>query len=254
MSPCFAAAEEGLNDGIIAGRETSIAPGLARPILSFILCLVAYALSEGASAGTCKRPSLPPIREIGRRGSIPVPPKRGPPPMLLHDSKARAQIEFASPAVEAGGRDRRVHPVPCTPGPADACCPVCDDPSPRHCLFARSHPSASNYSQSCLARALRVGFPESENMPFASHGGSTACIVENRRPLLCRPSFSESIDLMGAAAPRAPPVWPAGIMKRIISAGREIGRSRFGDELGRVDAGHADGRDLEGLACGTSPP
>src|ERR1700736_3879449 len=212
--------------GISLDLETSIALACAAG-LSFILCLVAYALSEGGGGRRFKR-RLAGIRD-------------------------RAQGVLSVEAVVTRSLARQQSATPKIDRIARQWLPRRDMLAHRLARTGRRI-SVGQYAMTNLGVALLVAITLACTTPIGFVASLLVGLLigtalphmavarmGKRRVAGFVRLFPEAIDLMVRALRSGLPISEA-----IIGAGREIG-DPVGDELGRVEAGMRMGRDLEGL-------
>ena len=212
--------------GISLDLETSIALAFAAS-LSLILCLVAYALSEGTSGRRFKR-RLAGIRD-------------------------RAQGVASVEAVATRSLARQQSATPNMDRIARQWLPRRDILAHRLARTGRRI-SVGQYSMTGVGLAVLVAITLACTTPIGAVASLTVGLLigtalphmvvgrmGKRRVAAFVGLFPEAIDLMVRALRSGLPISEA-----IIGAGREIG-DPVGDELGRVEAGMRMGRDLEGL-------
>jgi tight adherence protein B len=212
--------------GISLDLETSIALACAAS-LSLILCLVAYALSEGASGRRFKR-RLAGIRDRAQ-GVVSV-------EAVLTRPLARRQS--ATPKIDRIARrwlprrDMLAHRLARTGRRISV---------GQYAITAFGLALLAAIALFCttpigVVASLFIGLLIGTAVPHIAVGR-----MGKRRVAAFVGLFPEAIDLMVRALRSGLPISEA-----IISAGREIG-DPVGDELGRVEAGMRMGRDLESL-------
>ena len=212
--------------GISLGLETSIALACAAS-LSFILCLVVYAVSEGASGRRFKR--------------------------RLAQVRDRAQGVVSAEAAVSRSLARQQSATPRIDRIARQWLPRRDMLAHRLARTGRRI-SVGQYAMTNLGIALLVAITLACTAPIGVVASLLVGLLigtalphmavarmGKRRVAAFVRLFPEAIDLMVRALRSGLPISEA-----IIGAGREIG-DPVGDELGRVEAGMRMGRDLEGL-------
>jgi tight adherence protein B len=212
--------------GISLDPETSIALAFGAS-LSFILCLVVYAVSEGASGRRFKR------RLAGVR------------------DRAKGVVSVEAVATRSLARQRSATPN------IDR---IARQWVPRREMLAHRlartgrRISVGQYAMTIVGLALLVAITLASTTPIGVVASLLVGLLigtalphmvvgrmGKRRVAAFIRLFPEAIDLMVRALRSGLPISEA-----IIGAGREIG-DPVGDELGRVEAGMRMGRDLEGL-------
>jgi tight adherence protein B len=212
--------------GISLDLETSIALACAAS-LSFIFCLIVYALSEGARGRHFKR-RIAGIRDRAK-GVVSV---------QAVATRSLTRQQSAMPKIDRIARrwmprrDMLVHRLART-GRRISVGQYAITILGTALLVAITLASTTPIG---LVPSLLVGFLIGNALPHRVVGR-----MGKRRVAAFVGLFPEAIDLMVRALRSGLPISEA-----IISAGREIG-DPVGDELGRVEAGMRMGRDLEGL-------
>jgi tight adherence protein B len=212
--------------GISLDPETSIALAFGAS-LSFILCLVVYAVSEGANGRRFKR------RLAGVR------------------DRAKGVVSVEAVATRSLARQRSA--TPNIDRIARQWLPRRDMLAHRLARTGRRI-SVGQYAMTIVGLALLVAITLASTTPIGVVASLLVGLLigialphmvvgrmGKRRVAAFVRLFPEAIDLMVRALRSGLPISEA-----IIGAGREIG-DPVGDELGRVEAGMRMGRDLEGL-------
>ena len=212
--------------GISLDLETSIALAFGAS-LSFMLCLVVYAVTEGASGRRFKR------RLAGVR------------------DRAKGVVSVEAVATRSLARQRSA--TPNIDRIARQWLPRRDMLAHRLARTGRRI-SVGQYAMTIVGLALLVAITLASTTPIGVVASLLVGLLigialphmvvgrmGKRRVAAFIRLFPEAIDLMVRALRSGLPISEA-----IIGAGREIG-DPVGDELGRVEAGMRMGRDLEGL-------